>query len=49
MKFLPLVLFVAGCASAASASSREEIVAVPGTDLRLEMVYVPGTAAVRPF
>jgi hypothetical protein len=48
MKSLPLVLFVAGCASAATAP-REEVVAVPGTDLRLEMVYVPGTATVRPF
>ena len=48
MKFLPLVLLAAGCATAQE-SPREETVAVPGTDLRLEMVYVPGTATVRPF
>jgi len=35
-----------GCATAVP---REETVPVPGTDLRLEMVYVPGTATVRPF
>lgn len=47
MKSLPLMLaLIGGCAASMPA---EETVAVPGTDLRLEMVYVPGTAKVRPF
>jgi hypothetical protein len=47
MKSLPFVLLLAGCSS--SAPPVDETVEIPGTDLRVEMVYVPGTAAVRPF
>ena len=44
MRSIPLVLLLAGCASAA----RDETISVPGTALRLEMLYVPGDAKVRP-
>lgn len=47
MKSLPFLLLLGGCTAAAA--PREESVAVPGTDLRLELVYVPGTSTVRPF
>ena len=47
MKSRLFLLLLAGCAS--TAATREETVAIPGTGLRLEMVYVPGTATVRPF
>ena len=45
----PLVLFwlcLVGCGSVAL---REETVAVPGTPIRIEMVYVPGDGRLRPF
>jgi hypothetical protein len=51
MKSLPLrtiLLLLGGCGSV-PAPPVEETIAVPGTNIRLDMVFVPGRADLRPF
>jgi hypothetical protein len=49
MKLLRWCSILLGACSSVPTPAAEETLIVPGTNLRLEMVYVPGTEKVRPF